>query len=56
MGTITDVDGNFTLSNVPQTAKIIQVSYIGMQTLEVGIKSTMNIQLKVDAQQLTKWW
>ena len=50
MGTITDVDGNFTLSNVPQTAKIIQVSYIGMQTLEVGIKSTMNIQLKVDAQ------
>ena len=50
MGTITDVDGNFTLSNVPQTAKVIQVSYIGMQTLEVGIKSTMNVQLKVDAQ------
>ena len=31
-GTITDVNGNFNLSNVPSSAKTLQISYIGMQT------------------------
>ena len=35
LGTITDVDGNFNLSNVPSSAKTLQISYIGMQTQEV---------------------
>ena len=38
LGTITDVDGNFNLSNVPSSAKTLQISYIGMQTQEVGDK------------------
>ena len=37
-GTITDVDGNFNLSNVPSSAKTLQISYIGMQTQEVAIR------------------
>ena len=36
-GTITDVDGNFNLANVPSSAKTLQISYIGMQTQEVVI-------------------
>ncbi len=37
-GTITDVDGNFNLANVPSSAKTLQISYIGMQAQEVAIK------------------
>ncbi len=52
LGTITDVDGNFNLSNVPSSAKTLQISYIGMQTQEVAIKPKMKVILKADAQQL----
>jgi hypothetical protein len=34
MGTITDVDGNFTLSNVPQTAKSFSVIHRYANTLK----------------------
>ncbi|CDA86180.1 tonB-dependent receptor plug domain protein [Bacteroides sp. CAG:754] len=51
-GTITDVDGNFNLSNVPSSAKTLQISYIGMQTQEVAIKPTLKVVLKSDAQQI----
>ena len=46
-GTITDVDGNFNLANVPSSAKTLQISYIGMQTQEVIIKPTLKVILKV---------
>ena len=49
-GTITDVDGNFNLSNVPSSAKTFQISYIGMQTQEVAIKPNLRVVLKSDAQ------
>ncbi|MGR4857809.1 SusC/RagA family TonB-linked outer membrane protein [Bacteroides pyogenes] len=51
-GTITDMNGNFTLPNVPSSAKTLQVSYIGMQTQEVGIKANLKIILKSAAQQI----
>lgn len=51
-GTITDVDGNFSLSNVPSSAKTLQISYIGMQTQEAAIKSVMKIVLKSDTEVL----
>ena len=51
-GTITDVDGNFNLSNVPSSAKTLQISYIGMQTQEVVIKPNLKVVLKADAQKL----
>ena len=52
LGTITDVDGNFNLSNVPSSAKTLQISYIGMQTQEVVIKPNLRVVLKADAQKL----
>lgn len=39
MGTITDVEGNFTISNVPASAKKLAVSFIGMESKEVNITS-----------------
>ncbi|WP_353938219.1 SusC/RagA family TonB-linked outer membrane protein, partial [Bacteroides acidifaciens] len=39
-------------SNVPSSAKTLQISYIGMQTQEVAIKSTLKVVLKSDAQKL----
>ena len=38
MGTITDIDGNFTLMNAPTSAKHIEVSYIGMKSVVLPIK------------------
>lgn len=53
IGTITDMDGNFSLSNVPGSAKTLRVSYIGMKTLEVGIaRGRMKITLQPDAEVL----
>ena len=52
LGTITDVDGNFNLSNVPSSAKTLQISYIVMQTQEVAIKPNLRVVLKADAQKL----
>ena len=51
-GTITDMNGNFTLPNVPSSAKTLQVSYIGMQTQEVAIRPSVRIVLKSDAKVL----
>ena len=52
VGTVTDIDGNFTLTNVPSSAKTLVISFIGMQTQEVAVKSTVNVVLKSDAQAL----
>ncbi len=53
VGTITDLDGNFTLSNVPDGASLL-VSYIGFleQTILVTNKISFNITLKEDTQKL----
>lgn len=32
VGTVTDIDGNFTISNVPENAKTLVVSFIGLQS------------------------
>jgi TonB-linked SusC/RagA family outer membrane protein len=50
-GTITDLDGNYILSNVPNTATIV-FSYVGMQTQEQKITPTtsvLNITMRSDA-------
>ena len=51
LGTVTDLDGNFTLGNVATNA-ILQISYIGYQTLEVPVKETLNVILKEDSEVL----
>ena len=52
VGTVTDMDGKFTLSNVPSSAKTLVVSFIGMKSQEVGIKATLAVILKSDAEAL----
>ena len=52
-GTITDLDGNFTLKNVASDAKL-KVSYIGFltQTISVNGQSSIKILLKEDSKTL----
>ena len=52
-GTITDLDGNFTLSNVPSKGNLV-VSYIGYatQTLPINGKTSFNIVLAEDTETL----
>ena len=52
IGTITGVDGDFTLPNVPSSAKTLQISFIGMQTQEVAIKPNVRVALKSNAETL----
>lgn len=52
-GTITDIEGNYILKDVPRTATLV-FSYVGMQNKEVPVngKSTINVTLLDDALQL----
>ena len=53
MGTVTDIDGKFTISDVPSSSRTLKISYIGMKTQEVPIKAgTIRIVLKPDAEVL----
>lgn len=49
--TVTDLDGNFTLSNVPSGSNV-SISYIGMKTKTVKAATTMNIRLEDDTRML----
>ena len=52
VGTVTDIDGNFTLTNVPSSAGTLVVSFIGLQTQELEIQPVVNVVLKSDAEVL----
>lgn len=52
VGTVTDIDGNFTINNVPSSAKTLVISFIGLQSQEVDIKPVVKIMLKSDSEQL----
>ncbi len=54
VGTISDIDGNFTLFNVPGSAKSLVVSFIGMKSIEVAVKPTVKVILASDAQVVDK--
>ena len=53
IGSITDVNGNFTLS-VPKGKEIILVSYVGMKTQEItlGADNVVNVVLQTSVQEL----
>ncbi|MFV0291378.1 MAG: SusC/RagA family TonB-linked outer membrane protein [Mangrovibacterium sp.] len=55
IGVITDIDGNFTLQNVPISAKILVISYIGMVTQEVTIRPQLEIVMEVDSEMLEEF-
>lgn len=52
-GTVTDIDGNYTLSNVPDDA-ILDISYVGMQPQSIPLdgKTSINITLLQDTELL----
>jgi TonB-linked SusC/RagA family outer membrane protein len=52
LGTITDIDGKFTLRNLPSTAKTLKISYIGMTMQTVAIKANISIVLRSDTKSL----
>lgn len=50
---VTDIDGRFSLSDVPSSAETLVVSYVGMKTREVKIQSaSMTVELEDDAAML----
>ncbi|HCS74411.1 MAG TPA: SusC/RagA family protein [Clostridiales bacterium] len=54
-GTVTDVNGSYTLDNVPSTA-ILEISYIGMesQSIAVNSRTTINITMKESTTMLSE--
>ena len=53
MGTVTDIDGKFTIDKVPSSSRTLKISFIGMQTQEVAIKpDLMKIVMKADSEVL----
>ena len=52
VGTVTDIDGNFTINNVPSSTKTLVVSFIGLETQEIAIKPNVKVVLSSDSQAL----
>lgn len=52
-GTVTDVDGNFILSNLPENA-VLQITYVGMRAQEISTagRSTIDITMEADTELL----
>ncbi len=52
-GTVTDMNGNYVLSNVPSNATL-EISYVGMQSLTINVnnQSTINVVLREDTELL----
>ena len=51
IGTATDMDGKFSIANIPGSAKILQISFIGMEKQEVSIKQGMiKVELASDSE------
>ncbi len=51
VGTITDMEGNFTLA-VPENGKTLVFSFLGMKTKEVTIGATKDFKIKMEAASL----
>jgi len=54
IGTTTDMDGNYTLKNVPSDAETLVFSYVGMQEQEIPIngRTTINVELEPSVQEM----
>lgn len=49
IGTVTDLDGNFKLTGVPVSAKNLEITYLGMKTQIVPVKSVVKVALENDS-------
>ena len=52
IGVVTDLDGNFVLPGVPSNAKTLEISSIGMLTVEVPVQNVVNVALEADSELL----
>lgn len=52
LGVITNLDGKFTIPNVPASAKTLVISFVGMKAQEVAIKPNLKVVLANDTQML----
>ncbi len=52
IGTITDINGKYTLKNVPGNAKTIVFRFVGFTTLELPIKAEVNASLQAENQKI----
>ena len=52
VGTVTDIDGKFVLTGIPSSARTLVISYVGMKTQEVAIRSNVRVTLSTDAEVL----
>ena len=52
VGTMTDLDGNFVLDKVPQSAKNLVVSFMGFEEQTVPIRDNVRVALKPDSEVL----
>ena len=52
IGTITDIDGKYTIENIPSGSKSLVISFVGMRTVEVAITTAdaQKIVMRPDAQ------
>lgn len=55
-GVVTDIDGNYVLSNVPSNA-MLQITYVGMatQTIAVNGRATINVVMQEDSELLEEF-
>jgi iron complex outermembrane receptor protein len=55
LGTITDIDGNYSLGDLPQNA-LLQFSFVGMETksVPIGNQSKINVILKEESEKLSE--
>ncbi len=51
-GTVTDLDGNFVLEDVPESTKNLHLSYIGYSDKTVPVGSNLNVKMSPDNTQL----
>ena len=49
MDIVTDVDGKFSLSGIPSSAKTLVIMYLGMETQEVAIKPVVTVEMEASS-------
>ncbi len=52
IGVVTDINGNFVLPGVPSNATTLEISSIGMVTVEVPVQNVVNVALESDMELL----
>ena len=52
MGTVTDLDGNYQIDNIPENATTLIVTFLGYKQVRAAIAPVVNVELEDDAEML----